>query len=318
VDHPSFIQEKYQTNSQDNLYTNEINGIQFKYYNDWKLTDKTIKLSSCDPSCLIVLESKNNDSTHISINSQTIQSFVHKCICKSLLDFVTTEYNDNLSTRNITSIRDNSTRIGNDIEAWQMEYVTPDKDKNYVIWFLNDDFFYEVTYYNNKDLYSKYLPAIKSIINTIQFFPTNTPVLEVQSNDKDRTSFKQPSFINPTLNQTSLPSSNTSNPTFEVMQNISVDEKDLPSKIFSTVIEYYPAVTLEFISNSTVVLKGDEAFMLKTDNDLRSLWKAIDAVKQLGFNVDEITESGLGSVGNPTRFYVVMSLNTDFKEKMNH
>ncbi|WP_159357606.1 hypothetical protein [Candidatus Nitrosocosmicus sp. SS] len=93
---------------------------------------------------------------------------------------------------------------------------------------------------------------------------------------------------------------------------------DLPSKIFSTVIQYYPAVTLEFISDSTVVLKGDEKFMLKSENDLRSFWKAIDTVKQFGFSVDEITESGLGSVGNPTRFYAVMSLDVDFEENMDH
>jgi hypothetical protein len=109
-----------------------------------------------------------------------------------------------------------------------------------------------------------------------------------------------------------------------VPKEISKIDEDIPSNIFSRVIEYYPAITLEFISNSTVVLKGDEEFMLKTENDLSSFWKAIDVVKQFGFSLDEITESGLGSNGNPTRFYAVMSqdikidndtINTNIMEK---
>lgn len=91
-------------------------------------------------------------------------------------------------------------------------------------------------------------------------------------------------------------------------QNITSLSNNIPnSKILQTLIKYYPAVTPEFISNSTIVLKGDEEFMLKTENTLHTFWKAIDTVKHFGYHLDEVTESGMGSAGNPTRFYAIMS-----------
>jgi hypothetical protein len=71
-------------------------------------------------------------------------------------------------------------------------------------------------------------------------------------------------------------------------------------------IQYYPAITIEFVGNSTLTLKADEEFLLKTEGSLNSFWKAIDEVKQFGYKLDEITESGMGSELNPTRFYAIM------------
>lgn len=88
------------------------------------------------------------------------------------------------------------------------------------------------------------------------------------------------------------------------------DNRDLNSDLYVAILEYYPAVTAEFIGNSTIVLKGDEEFMLKTEYNLSPFWEAIETIKQFGYNLDEVTESGMGSVGNPTRFYAIMSLDT--------
>jgi hypothetical protein len=36
-------------------------------------------------------------------------------------------------------------------------------------------------------------------------------------------------------------------------------------------------------------------------------WNAIDVVKHYGYAVEEVATSGMGSQGNPTRFYAIMS-----------
>jgi hypothetical protein len=59
--------------------------------------------------------------------------------------------------------------------------------------------------------------------------------------------------------------------------------------------------TFQCITNSTIVFSFEE-------EDAIWGWSIIELLKtRAGFSLDEIVPSGLGSVGNPTRFYVVMS-----------
>jgi hypothetical protein len=59
--------------------------------------------------------------------------------------------------------------------------------------------------------------------------------------------------------------------------------------------------TFQCVTNSTIVFSFEE------ENTIWG-WSIIELLKtRAGFTVDEIVPSGLGSVGNPTRFYVVMS-----------
>jgi hypothetical protein len=59
--------------------------------------------------------------------------------------------------------------------------------------------------------------------------------------------------------------------------------------------------TFQCISNSTIVFSFEE------ENAIWG-WSIIELLKtRATFSVDEIVSSGVGSVGNPTRFYVVMS-----------
>ena len=71
--------------------------------------------------------------------------------------------------------------------------------------------------------------------------------------------------------------------------------------------QQYPFVTVEFQGNSTVVLKGDEDTLLTLKGSLQPFWQAIDKVKGLGYSLDDLTTSGAGSQGNPTRFYAILS-----------
>ena len=67
-----------------------------------------------------------------------------------------------------------------------------------------------------------------------------------------------------------------------------------------------PLVEVEYQTDSIVVLKADEDFVLKTSLSMVPFWKAIDIVKSYGYNLRDITTSGVGSVGNPTKFYAIM------------
>lgn len=77
--------------------------------------------------------------------------------------------------------------------------------------------------------------------------------------------------------------------------------------IKAALIVKIPLVEVEYQSESMVVLRGDEGTFLATNGTMTPFWNAIDIVKHYGYSLDEITTSGMGSQGNPTRFYAVMS-----------
>lgn len=298
---PSAFSQEQGSELQD--YSVNPLGISFKYPSNWNITYDSSKENKCESSCLIVLKKVDTSNVTLSIYAKT-------CNCGSLLNVIKDQYTTYLEPQNITLIQDGEIELKNGIDAWQMEYLNGDR-KNFVMWFLNNGFFYELNYYNNDNLFTKHLSEVKAIIDTMEFFDPNTRLeIEVAENLIDS---PQPSFMNPTVNQ-SLIMTDTSSPdnsnSTNKLPSMTGDDVNLNSEIFAAVIDYYPAITLEFISNSTVALKGDEEFMLKTENDLASFWKAIDEVKQFGYNLDEITESGMGSELNPTRLYAVMSQNT--------
>lgn len=67
-----------------------------------------------------------------------------------------------------------------------------------------------------------------------------------------------------------------------------------------------PLVEIEYQSDSMVVLKGDEDLLLITNGTLAPFWHAIDIVKKQGYSLEQFTESGMGSKGNPTRLYAIL------------
>jgi hypothetical protein len=54
------------------------------------------------------------------------------------------------------------------------------------------------------------------------------------------------------------------------------------------------------------VIKGDENALLLTNGTMAPFWNAIDLVKHYGYLLNDVTTSGMGSQGNPTRFYAIM------------
>jgi hypothetical protein len=65
-------------------------------------------------------------------------------------------------------------------------------------------------------------------------------------------------------------------------------------------------IEVEYQSVSSVVLRADEERLLLLDGTLSSFWHAIDIVKKYGYQLKEITESGIGYQGNLTRFYAFL------------
>lgn len=65
-------------------------------------------------------------------------------------------------------------------------------------------------------------------------------------------------------------------------------------------------VEIEYQSAYSVILRGNEETLLLMNGTLAPFWYAIDIVKKHGYQLKEIIESGIGSQGNPTRFYAVL------------
>jgi hypothetical protein len=101
------------------------------------------------------------------------------------------------------------------------------------------------------------------------------------------------------LNQVELESYDNSN-----KLNIDIG---LPPIDFSKILkESNSLIEVEYQSAYSVVLRGNEETLLLMNGTLAPFWYAIDIVKKQGYQLKEITESGSGSQGNPTRFYAIL------------
>ena len=90
-------------------------------------------------------------------------------------------------------------------------------------------------------------------------------------------------------------------------QNMSLSLRPPPVNIKEIVFSISPLVEVEYQGESIVVLKADEDTLLLANGTITPFWLAVDAVKHYGYSVDDIATSGMGSQGNPTRFYAIMS-----------
>ena len=77
--------------------------------------------------------------------------------------------------------------------------------------------------------------------------------------------------------------------------------------ITESLIHLYPFVTVEYETNSMLVLRGDEDSLLVVNGTLAPFWDAVDSARSVGYVLDDVTTSGMGSQGNPTRFYAIMT-----------
>lgn len=66
---------------------------------------------------------------------------------------------------------------------------------------------------------------------------------------------------------------------------------DIKAVLFSV----SPLITVEYQTDSTVVLKADEETLLSLNGTIMPFWNAIDLVKHYGYSLDDVTTSGMGS-----------------------
>ncbi|HKG87730.1 MAG TPA: hypothetical protein VKA95_05340 [Nitrososphaeraceae archaeon] len=92
-----------------------------------------------------------------------------------------------------------------------------------------------------------------------------------------------------------------------LLNNVTLAQTTPQVNITEILIDNYPYVSVEYEDPSTVVIRGDEESLLLVNGTLAPFWEAIDKVKEHGYKLDDITTSGMGSQGNPTRFYAAMS-----------
>lgn len=76
--------------------------------------------------------------------------------------------------------------------------------------------------------------------------------------------------------------------------------------ITESLLDMYPFVSIEYETSSMIVLKGDEDSLLLVNGTLAPLWEAVDKMSKAGYVLEDVTSSGMGSQGNPTRFYAIM------------
>lgn len=96
-------------------------------------------------------------------------------------------------------------------------------------------------------------------------------------------------------------------PLSEGQNNMSLVLRPPPIDIKQLILTVSPLIEVEYQGESIVILKADEDTLLLTNSSMSPFWKAIDAVKHYGYSINDIATSGMGSQGNPTRFYAVMS-----------
>lgn len=68
-----------------------------------------------------------------------------------------------------------------------------------------------------------------------------------------------------------------------------------------------PLIKVEYQSESTIVLKGEEDILISINGTTAPFWEAVDFMKHYGYSLVDVTTSGIGSQGNPTRFYAIMT-----------
>ena len=69
--------------------------------------------------------------------------------------------------------------------------------------------------------------------------------------------------------------------------------------------KFADAVVVKYESPTSVVIGGDLIF---GNNFNTGLWEAMDLLKsQYGFTIQQVITSGVGSVGNPTTVYILMT-----------
>ena len=186
------INPVYAQPTETSTYEGPYLGIKFQYPSSWTIDQST---TSDDADCLILchvnFQAPSDGVVPIRVQVYDLDDPVIQkdCRCSSLKEFVRYSYGFEPSLTFVNVISDTPVTILGNHSAWEMESepsIGNAQRKFYSLWTINDNLGYLVFLAADVgEEYDGYLPVVKEMINTIEFFPPTVPP-----------SAKVPSFMN--------------------------------------------------------------------------------------------------------------------------
>jgi hypothetical protein len=115
----------------------------------------------------------------------TFANSVKNCNCDTLKEFVKSNYRHDANLTNFQLVADNKTIVGKQYPAWHYEYkslslfIKPETHRIFKVFTNFNDTFYEFQFgphFDNEPYFTKYLPDVRSILNSIKFISTDKPI----------------------------------------------------------------------------------------------------------------------------------------------
>jgi hypothetical protein len=171
------------------VFDNSTIGIKFAYPSNWDL-QLVWDLENCYKDlCKILLQESSDFYSNISrsflfITSIPLNEYYKVCNCTNIQDYVKSIYDNEWgenSDGNYEFVNNNITLIDNHT-AIQMEFIgkkgSENENRHYVFLITQvDNIFYRFDYLIDDEVYRKYPPQVKKIIDSIQFIQMDKPKL---------------------------------------------------------------------------------------------------------------------------------------------
>ena len=160
---PILVPTQGQSQSTTSTYENPAVGLKFEYPPEWNLQERPTG----------VRMTPDQDS-HFSLQFVSLDGLANQTLEGFARYQYTQEYCCGSSTFEATTVNDNQTTVGQNNTALQLEYthdvIMP--RHGLVIWTINDGVGYQFDYVSDPGTaFSKNLPAIREILDSVEFIP---------------------------------------------------------------------------------------------------------------------------------------------------
>ena len=168
-----------QPNYVKKTFNNDVLGLQFQYPAQWgePLSPDIVdcKKSAC-PITFEIRDPNSIDLFIIRIDTYSLNVLAdNSCNCKSLMDFVSWDYDRTFETDN-KIINQNQTRVNHGHDAWEMELSSIEdkgETRKLVVWTTDGNTGYRIQYSSPTYRFTEYLPAVDDMIQSFIFAKQN-------------------------------------------------------------------------------------------------------------------------------------------------
>jgi hypothetical protein len=154
-------------------YENPAIGLKFKYLPEWELRDTPIGVGMTpDEDSVFSIDVYSLDG----LPNQTLKDFARYQYAQ--------EFCCSSSTFVVTTVNDNQTAIGQNYTATQLEYTFEGAGtrQGLVVWAINNGTGYQFNYISDQGpAFSKNLPAIRQVLDSVEFIPVEVEEPKVPS-----------------------------------------------------------------------------------------------------------------------------------------